>query len=321
MIDNISVDLFRPDIYSLIDGQINWDDVLFQEGFVLRQGYKEKLILHGFVSSSDVSKYNAITIEARKEVTSERMFWENLPKVFPIHQLNLPYRSPLLLDARSKAAMIINGNPDLSEADKRGVVYSCIFPYRQLVFDMCKNSPELEREIRMELISDSDNEVAIAAARNLGIDPLDKLVSPKEVKRIIVEYCFSRNLAVVAPRKFRKNGLIVGRSLGNGLILILMLWEVRSKSSHGFLNYNMDLGIDLVTEEFFVADKLPPFGSVWRHIEIESEFSPYGLKFTSSSSFYVGLAYRLRCFELLCHECDRFFGLTKAKSESAEHLH
>lgn len=307
--------LYRPDLFRLLESQSTWDSVLSQEGFGLRMEYKKRLAELGCISEKTFAEFDALTIEGRKELASERIFWNHLPDYFLVDRLDLPYRSPLLNGRREAAKAICEANPNFSEADKGNALLERIFPWRGMLSDLWHKSPGLENEIRRQMIEISDDEHAVAAAREFGIDPVDRMVSAKEVKKEIVELCERKGLAKPAPRPYRKTGLLVGRSLGNGLVLILNLWEVRRSLSHGGPWYNMDVGIDIVTDEFFVSDMQAPAGVVWKGIDIGSEFFPYGLKGSSSTSFYIGLAHWLRCFELFAYACDHFFACADTRGQ------
>ena len=297
----------RCDIFNLLDGQRDWDAVLFEDGFCLRAEYKKALVRHGCIAESDIAVFDALTLEARKELASERIVWRNLPKTFSVHLLPLPYRSPMLASLRLEASRIIGLDPNLSEAEKGNILLSRIFPYRRLVSDLTQKKPGLETRIRDELINMSDNEEAVVASRKLGIDPVGRRFGLRDVKELIRDFCEGRVLAIVSQKKIQNSELVVGKVLPNGLVLVLVLWEVRSKTSHGSICYSMDIGIDLVTEGYFLSGSERRAGLVWGGIEIGSEFFPYGLKSESVIGFYVALAHWLRCFELLSDLAVGFF--------------
>ena len=305
--------LHRCDLFNLLDGQRKWDEVLSADGFSLRAEYKNSLAAHGFCSKSDLENFDFITLEARKELASERIFWRNLPDSFSLQSIALPYRSASLVAMRMEALQLINLSSELSDAEKGNILLSRIFPYRRVVSRMWQINPGLEARIRKDLINRSDDEEAVAASRNVGLDPIGRKFGLGDVKKIIKEFCQDRELATVSSKKFPRSKLVVGRILPNGLVLALVLWEVRQKSSYGGLCYSMDIGIDLITEESFLTTADRRSGVVWGGIEIGSEFFPYGLKFESVVSFYVGLAHWLRCFELLLDLVSEFFGSSDLK--------
>ena len=299
--------LHRCDIFNLLNGQNKWDDILSADGFSLRNEYKNSLVREGLVTKREVENFDFLTLEARKELASERIFWSNLSDKFSTRLLTLPYRSPALVPARIEASRLIALSPDLSESEQGNILLSKIFPYRRLARDMWQSNPRLEASIRNDLIDRADDEEAVSASLQLGINPVNRSFGLRDVKNVIIEFCRDRSLATVSPKKFLRSALAVGRSLSNGLVLALVLWEVRQKDSFGGLSYRMDTEIALITEECFLMGTARRSGYVWGGIEICNYFSPYGLKSESSVGFYVGLAHWLRCFELFSNLTDQFF--------------
>lgn len=302
----------RSDIYSIVERVGDWDSRMREYGFSSGCSYKRFLLDSGRINSVLEEKYDLLTVEGWKEVSSERIGWENLPTHFDWKGIALPYRSSHLTDAHAKIVSLA-GVCDL--ADIRSERWRLTFPYHMLIDQVRALSGEVDASFRMNLVSSADDETMILASRSLGVNPVSRAVGFKEVKRVVEEFCQERGLAKLSNVRPTKNGFVYGREFGNGLVLCLSVYEVRSFPVEGKHFYRVVSSFNLVRNDQYLNSWGWPKDFPWAGLPELSIYPAYGLKVESSVAFYVNLSYILLSFQFWCEAFDSFFETRKPEDK------
>lgn len=245
-----------------------------------------------------------LTSEGWKEISSERIRWENLPNNFEWKKFDLPYRSPYLKLVHAKIDEL-KGSCD--EIDLRSERWVQTFPYQRLVEKVRATILDEDVSFRKSLISQADNESHVAAARALGVDPFIFSVGLRGVKKFVREFCLSRDLAELGQAKPTKAGFAYGRDFGNGLILCFSILEIKSHLIDGSPNFRINSSVNLIRKEQFENSWGLPRDFPWAGLPSMSTYSACGLKDTSPVAFYVNLSYLLLSFQFWCEAFDDYF--------------
>lgn len=302
----MSVQNFRVDLYAVIDGVRDWDLRMREYGYTSGWAYKKFLLESGLIDPCMEVEYDLLTAEGWKEIASERIAWENLPENFEWRKCVIPYRSPYLKIVHAKIGEL---KRSCDEMDLRSERWVRTFPYRRLIEKIRETLLDEDASFRKSLISQADNEMHIAAARSLGVDPVIFPVGLKGVKKFVREFCLSRDLAKPGQVKPTKTGFSYGREFGNGLVLCFSILEIRSYSFDGVAAFRINSSINLVRKEQFENFWGFPKDFPWAGLPDVSIYSACGLKDTSPVAFYVNLSYLLLSFQFWCKAFDDYFGI------------
>ena len=302
----MSVENYRADLYAVINGVRDWDLRMREYGYTSGWEYKKFLLESELISPCVEAEYDFLTTEGWKEIASERIAWENLPENFEWRKCVIPYRSPHLKLVHAKIDEL---RESCDEIDLRSERRVSTFPYLRLIEKIRETLLDEDVSFRNSLISQADNEMHIAAARSLGIDPVILPVELKGVKKFVQEFCLSRGLAKPGRAKPTKTGFSYGREFGNGLVLCFSILEVRSYLFDGAAAFRINSSMNLVREEQFESTWGLPKNFPWAGLPNVSIYPAYGLKDTSPVAFYVNLSYLLLSFQFWCEAFDDYFGV------------
>lgn len=283
-----------------------------EHGFSSGSSYKKFLLELGGIDPTLESTYDFLTLEGWKEYSSERIGWENLPGHFDWPRIVLPYRSSHLASVHEKIASLA-GICDL--ADIRSERLRLTFPYLMLVDQVRTLHGDLDKSFRGKLISRADDEAMVLASRSLGVEPIDRSVGFKEVKKVVEEFCQDRALARSSGVRPIKNGFVYGHDFGNDLVLCLSVLEVRSFQVEGKRWNRMNSSFSLVRKDQFLTSWGWPKYFPWAGLPELSLYPSYGYKEESPTAFYVNLSYILLSFQFWCEAFDNFFETSMPNNE------